>query len=150
MPTWLLVVIIVLAVIVAVMAVLYFLGRKNQKKQEAQEEEIKKQAQPMNFYIIDMKKMHIKDAGLPKVVYDNTPKLARLTKVPILKVKVANRVMSLMCDPQVYKTLLPKQEVKAMVAGMYVVSAKRVRGPQIEPKKNKKGEVKVSLLDRLR
>lgn len=150
MQTWLLVLIIVLAVVAAVMVVLYFLGKKNQKKQEAQEEEVKKQAQPMSFFIIDMKKMRIKDSGLPKVVYDNTPKMGRIAKVPILKVKMANKVMSLMCDPEVYKTLLPKQEVKAMVAGVYVVSAKRVRGPMIEPKKNKKGETKVSLLDRLR
>ncbi len=150
MAPWLLILIIVLGVAIVVMVVLYFFGKKNQKKQEAQEEEMKKQAQPVNFYIIDMKKMHIKDAGLPKIVYDSTPKLARLTKVPILKVKIGNRVTSLMCDPAVYKTLLPKQEVKAMVAGMYVTSAKRIRGPVAEPKKNKKGEVKVSLLDRLR
>ena len=150
MPTWLIIVLAVLVAIVAVLLVLYLLGRRNQKKQEAQEEEIKRQAQPMSFYIIDMKRLHIKDAGMPKAMYDATPKLARLGKVPILKVKVANRIMNLMCDPQVFKTLLPKQEVKAMVAGMYVVSAKRVRGPVYEPKKNKKGEPKVSLLDRLR
>ena len=150
MPTWLIIVLAVLVAIVIVLLVLYLLGRRNQKKQEAQEEEIKRQAQPMSFYIIDMKKLRIKDAGMPKAMYDATPKLARLGKVPILKVKVANRVMNLMCEPSVYKTLLPKQEVKAMVAGMYVVSAKRVRGPVPEPKKNKKGEPKVSLLDRLR
>jgi len=150
MQPWLIVVIIVLAVAVAVLAVLYFLGKRNQKKQEAQEEEIRKQAQPMSFYIIDMKRMRLKDSGMPKAMYDATPKLARLSKVPILKVKMSNRIMNLMCEPQVFKTLLPKQEVKAMVAGMYVVSAKRIRGPVVEPKKNRKGEPKVSLLDRLR
>lgn len=150
MPTWLLIVLIVLVVIVIVLLVLYLLGRRNQKKQEAQDEEIRKQAQPMSFYIIDMKRLRLKEAGMPKAMYDATPKLARLSKVPILKVKIGNRVMNLMCDPQVYKTLLPKQEVKAMVAGMYVVSAKRVRGPVVEPKLNKKGEPKVSILDRLR
>ena len=150
MKPWLLIVIIVLAVIVAVLFVLYLLGRRNQKKQEAQDEEIRKQAQPMSFFIIDKKRMRLKDAGMPKAMYEATPKLARIGKVPILKVKVANRIMNLMCEPGVFKTLLPKQEVKAMVAGMYVVSAKRVRGPIYEPKKNRKGEPKVSLLDRLR
>ena len=48
------------------------------------------------------------------------------------------------------KELLPKQEVKAQVAGMYVVSAKRVRGPVKEPKKNRKGEPKQSFIDKLR
>lgn len=150
MPTWTIVVLIVLGVVLAVLLVLYLLGKKNQKKQEAQEEEIKKQAQPMSFYIIDKKRMRLKDAGMPKVMYESTPKLARIGRIPILKVKVANRVMNLMCEPDVFKTLLPKQEVKAQVAGMYVVSAKRVRGPVVEPKKNRKGETKVSLLDKLR
>lgn len=150
MPTWLIIVLAVLVAIAIVLLVLYLIGRRNQKKQEAQDEEIRKQAQPMSFYIIDMKRLHLKDAGMPKAMYDATPRLARISKVPILKVKIGNRVTNLMCDPQVFKTLLPKQEVKAMVAGMYVVSAKRVRGPVYEPKKNKKGEPKVSILDRLR
>lgn len=150
MPTWLIIVLAVMVAIVIILLVLYLLGRRNQKKQEAQDEEIRKQAQPLSFYIIDMKRLHLKDAGMPKAMYDATPKLARLSKVPILKVKAGNRVMNLMCDPTVFKTLLPKQEVKAMVAGMYVVSAKRIRGPVPEVKTNRKGEPKVSLLDRLR
>lgn len=150
MAPWLIIVLAVLAAIVIVLLVLYLIGRRNQKKQEAQDEEIRKQAQPMSFYIIDMKRLRLKDAGMPKAMYDATPKLARISKVPILKVKIGNRVTNLMCDPTVFKTLLPKQEVRAMVAGMYVVSAKRVRGPVAEPKLNKKGEPKVSILDRLR
>ena len=150
MAPWLIVVLAVLGAAAIVLLVLYILGKRNQKKQEAQDAEIRRNAQPMNLYIIDMKRLHLKDAGLPKAMYDSTPRLARLSKVPILKVKIGNRVTNLMCDPQVYKTLLPKQEVKAMVAGMYVCSAKRIRGPVVEPKKNKKGEPKVSLLDRLR
>lgn len=150
MAPWLIIVLAVLAALVIILLVLYLLGKRNQKKQEAQDEEIRKQAQPMSFYIIDMKRLHLKDAGMPKAMYDATPRLARISKVPILKVKIGNRVTNLMCEPSVFKTLLPKQEVRAMVAGMYVVSAKRVRGPVVEPKLNKKGEPKVSILDRLR
>lgn len=152
MPTWLLILIIVLVVLAAIIFVMYFFGRKAQKKQAKQEEDLQKNAQPMTFYIIDMKKMRLKDAGLPKIVYDNTPKRSRIFKVPVLKVKAGNKVMSLICDPAVYKTILPKQEVKAMVAGIYVTSAKRVRGPQLEStkKRDKKGRVKESFIDRLR
>lgn len=141
---------IVLGLILIAMIVLYILGRRTQKKQESQEEEMKKQAQSMTFFIIDKKKMRLKDAGLPKVVYDSAPRLSRLGKVPVLKVKVGNRVMSLVCDAEVYKTLLPKQEVKAQVAGIYVVSAKRIRGPVYEGKKTKDGKKKESFIDRLR
>ena len=150
MSTGLLITIIVMGVLIIGMIVLYFLGKRTQKKQEAQEEDMKKNAQPMTFFIIDKKKMRLKDAGLPKAVYDSAPKLSRLGRVPVLKVKIGNRVMSLVSDGKVYKTLLPKQEVKAQVAGIYVVSAKRIRGPIYEPKKGKDGKKKESFIDKLR
>lgn len=142
---------VVLGVLIIALLALFIFGRRTQKKQEAQEEDMRRQAQPMTFYIIDKKKMRLKDAGLPKVVYDSSPKLARISKVPILKVKVGNKVTNLVCDGEVYKTLLPKQEVKAQVAGIYVVSAKRVRGPVYEDKKSKKNNNnKESFIDKLR
>lgn len=152
MSTWLIILLIVLVVMIAVFIVLFVFGKRTQKKQEVQEEEMKKQAQTMSLFIIDKKKMRLKNAGLPKIVYDSSPKLARLGKVPVIKVKVANKVMSLVCDAEVYKTLLPKQEVKAQVAGIYVISAKRVRGPVYEGKvkKGKDGKTKESFIDRLR
>lgn len=134
------IVLIVVAIVIIVgMVVLYFLGRKMQKKQAESEEQMKAAAQSMTFYIIDMKKMKLSEANLPKVVIDQTPKYARRAKMPILKVKVGPRVMSLICDPKVYETLAPKQEVKASVSGIYVSSAKRIRGPIVEtdPKKRK-------------
>lgn len=148
MPTWLLVLLIVLGAIIVIFVVIYLLGRKSQKKMDTQEEALKKNAQPISFYIIDKKRMRIQDAGLPKAVYENTNKFARMGKVPIIKVKAGNRVMNLVCDYEVYQTLLPKQEVRAMVSGMYVVSAKRVRGPVYDPKKKKKKTE--NFLDKLR
>ena len=150
MKPWLIILLIVLVLMVAALIVLYIFGKRTQKKQETQEEEMKKSAQSMNLFIIDKKKMRLKDAGLPKIVYESAPKLSRLGKVPVLKVKVANRVMSLVCDAEVYKTILPKQEVKAQVAGIYVISAKRIRGPVYEGKKTKDGKKKESFIDRLR
>ena len=150
MPTWLLVLLIVLGALIIIFVVLILLGRRNQKKMVAQQKELEKNAQPISFYIIDMKRLRIDKAGLPKIVVDNTPKFARMGKAPILKVKAGNKVMNLVCDNAVYKTLLPKQEVRAMVAGIYVVSAKRIRGPQVEAEKKKKKNRGESLLDRLR
>ena len=150
MSTGWIITIIVMGVLIIGMIVLYFLGKRTQKKQEAQEEDMRKSAQPMTFFIIDMKKMRLKDAGLPKVVYESAPKLSRLGRVPVLKVKIGNRVMSLVCDGKVYKTLLPKQEVKAQVAGIYVISAKRIRGPIYEGKKGKDGKKKENFIDKLR
>ena len=133
------IILIVLAVLVVGLIVLYFIGRRLQKKQDENQAQIEAAAQTMNFFIIDMKKMKLNEAGLPKIVIEQTPKYMRRAKLPILKVKVGPRVMSLICDAKVFNTLAPKQEVKATVSGIYVTGAKRIRGPIVEtdPKKRK-------------
>lgn len=152
MSTGWIILIVVLVVMIGLFIFLYFFGKRTQKKQEEQTEDMKKSSQQMSFYIIDKKKMFLKNAGLPKVVYDNANFVAKVTRVPIIKVKVANKVMSLVCDNEVYKTLLPKQEVRAQVSGIYVLSAKRVRGPVYEGKvkRDKNGNKKESFIDKLR
>ena len=139
MKTFFIVLIIILAVVVGALIALYFVGKKMQKKQEANQASIDAAAQTMNFFIIDMKRMKHSEAGLPKIVTEQTPKYLRRAKLPILKVKVGPRVMSLICDAKVFETLAPKQEVKATVSGIYVTGAKRIRGPIVEtdPKKRK-------------
>lgn len=136
------IILIILAIAVIILLVLYVVGRKLQKKQESQQASMDAAAQTMNFFIIDKKKLKITEAGLPKIVLEQTPKYMRRTKLPILKVKVGPRVMSLICDQKVFQTLAPKQEVKATVSGIYVTAAKRVRGPivELDPKKRKAQE----------
>lgn len=136
------VLIVVIVVFIIALIALYILGRRMQKKEAESQSQMEAASQSMTFYIIDMKRMKFKDANLPKIVMEQTPKYARRVKLPILKVKVGPRVMSLICDPKVYDTLAPKQEVKAKVSGIYVTSAKRLRGPVVEtdPKKRKEQE----------
>ncbi len=140
---WLWITLAVIAVVLVVaFIVLYFVGRKLQKKQDASQAQIDAAAQTMTFFIIDKKKVKLSEAGLPKIVEEQTPKYLRRAKLPIIKVKVGPRVMSLVCDAKVYDTLAPKQEVKATVSGIYVTAAKRIRGPIVEsdPKKRKAQE----------
>jgi len=132
------IIIIITAVLAIGLLVLYLFGRRAQKKADSQQEAMEAAAQTISFFIIDKKKMRIKEAGLPKIVYEQTPKYLRRSKLPILKVKVGPKVMSLICEAKLYPTLLPKQEVKATVSGIYVTSAKRIRGPVYEPPKKKK------------
>lgn len=138
MKTFLLVTLIILAVLVVLFVILYIVGRKAEKKANAQRESMESQSQTMSFFVIDKKKMKLTEAGLPKIVIEQTPKYLRRTKLPIIKVKVGPKVMSLICDDKVFQTILPKQEVKATVSGIYVLSAKRIRGPLPQPKKSKK------------
>ncbi len=133
----LIIILIVLAVLVVILGVLYFVGRKAEKKSASQRKTMEEQAQTMSFFVIDKKRVKLSESGLPKIVMEQTPKYLRRAKLPIIKVKVGPKVMSLICDDQVFKTILPKQEVKASVSGIYVLSAKRIRGPLPEPKKKK-------------
>lgn len=129
---------IVFAVLAVIFIVLYIVGRKAEKKANSQREMMESQAQTMSFFVIDKKKVKLSEANLPKAVVEQTPKYLRRTKLPILKVKVGPKVMSLICDDKIFPNILPKQEVKAQVSGIYVISAKRIRGPLPEPKKTKK------------
>ena len=72
--------------------------------------------------VIDKKMMKMKDAGLPKMVLDQTPKAFRGRKMPLVKAKIGPRVMSLMCDPKVFDQIPIKAEVKAEVSGIYIVA----------------------------
>ena len=139
MPWWL-IMIIVIVVALAIMFVLYRVGDKLQKKQSAQREQMVEAAQPMNMLIIDKKMLPMKDAGLPKMVMEQTPK--RYQKA-IAKVKVGPQIMNMICDDAIFDELPTRGEVKAMVSGIYIISVKSVRGKKVaqeeETGKKKKG-----------
>ena len=107
--------------------VLYIAGNKMQKKQLAQKEEMLAQAQPATMLIIDKKYMPLKDAKLPKIVMEQTPKRYQKAKVPVVKAKVGPQIVTLICDDAIYDDVPVKGEVKAMVSGIYLVSVKSVR-----------------------
>ena len=136
MPVWSIVLLIVIAVLIAALVALTIVGRKLQKKQEANNAQLEAAKQVMSMLVIDKKMMKLKDAGLPKMVLDQTPKALRGRKMPIVKAKIGPRVMSLMCDPKVYDQI----PIKAEVSGIYIVGIKSVRGGKIVvPEKKKKG-----------
>ena len=115
-------------------------GNKLRKQQDEQQAQIDAAKQVMSMLIIDKKKMKLKDAGLPAVVLENTPKYLRRSKVPVVKAKVGPKVMTLMCDAKVFEVLPVKKEAKVVVSGIYITSIKSVRGGlDIPEKKKKKG-----------
>ena len=116
--TFTIVMIVILIVLIAACIALYFFGKRAEKRQAEQQEQMDAAAQTVSMLVIDKKKMKLKEAGLPAVVLENTPKYLRRTKVPVVK----------------------KKEVKAVVSGLYITGIKSVRGGSIEqPQKKKKG-----------
>ena len=128
---------IILVIIAVALAVLYFLGKKTQKKQEEQQQQMEAAKQQISMLVIDKKRLPLKQSGLPQIVIDQTPKLMRRAKLPIVKAKVGPRIMTLVADEKIFDLIPVKKEVKAMVSGIYIMEVKGVRGPIVAPEKKK-------------
>ncbi len=132
------VLLIILAVVAGIAVALYFLGKKAQKREAEQKEQIDAMKQTISMLIIDKKRMKIKESGLPQAVIDQTPKMMRWTKLPIVKAKVGPQVMSLVCDDKIFDNVPVKKEVKATVSGIYITSVKGLHGPSDQNRNVKK------------
>ncbi|MCR5302980.1 MAG: hypothetical protein K6E33_00330, partial [Lachnospiraceae bacterium] len=67
-----------------------------------------------------------------------TPKLMRLSKVPVVKAKVGPQIMTFICDAAIFDQVPVKKEVKATISGLYITNVRGVHGTQIEIKQGKK------------
>ena len=138
MKTWHIVLIVILVILVAAIVALYILGKKAQKKREEQAAQIAAAAQTISMLIIDKKHMKLKDSGLPAAVLEQTPKLMRRSKMPIVKAKVGPKIMTFICEDSIFDTIPTKKEVKAGASGLYITKVKGLRGAvEQAPKKSK-------------
>ena len=127
MPVWSIVLLVIIAILVVALIALIIVGNKLRKKQTENQAQIDAAKQIMSMLIIDKKKMKLKEAGLPKIVLEQTPKYLQRSKVPVVKAKIGPKVMTLMADPKVYDQIPIKAEVKAEVSGIYITGIKSVR-----------------------
>lgn len=139
------VLLVILAVLIIALVVLYFLGKKAQKRQAEQQQQIEAMKQTVSMLIIDKKRMKIKDSGLPQMVIDQTPKLLRGSKLPIVKAKVGPQIMSLVCDEKIFDSVPVKKEVKAVVSGIYITDVRGLHGKSAPAPVKKKGFFKRAL-----
>lgn len=132
------VVLVILVILVIALVVLYFLGRRLEKRQVEQQSAIEAAAQVVTLMAIDKKKLKLKEAGLPSVVYEQTPWYARRAKLPIVKAKIGPKIMTMIADEKVFQQLPLKTEAKVVISGLYITEIKSVRGgiPPL-PKKKK-------------
>ena len=133
------VVLVIFIILAVVLGVLYYFGRKLEKRQVEQQALLEAAAQTVSMLVIDKKKMKIKDANLPKIVYEQTPKYLRWAKVPLVKAKVGPKVATLIADEKVFAALPLKTEVKVVISGIYITELKSVRGGAVPAPVKKKG-----------
>lgn len=137
MSTLTIVLLVILAVLIIACVVLYFLGKRAEKRQAEQQAQLEAAAQTVTMLIIDKGRMKLRDAGFPSIVVENTPKYLRRSKVPVVKAKIGPKIMTLMCDTQIYPLIPVKKEVKATVSGIYITAVRGLRGPLEAPAKKK-------------
>ena len=87
-----------------------------------------KRAERVVALAIDKKKLKLKEAGLPAIVYEQTPWYAKRAKIPVVKAKIGPRIMTMIADEKVFLQLPLKTEAKVVISGMYITEIKSVRG----------------------
>lgn len=138
MPLWLIILLIVLIVASVALFFLYRYGTKLQERSETNQAEMRAGAQTQSLLVIDKKRMKLKEANLPKIVVEQTPKYLRRTKVPIVKVKIGPKILTMICDEKIFDLIPLKKEVKAVINGIYIIDVKGLRS-SLEAKPVKKG-----------
>ena len=106
------VLLVILVVLIVAFIALYFLGKRAQKKKEEQDAQIAAASQQITMLVIDKKRMRLKDAGLPQQILEQTPKMMRRSKLPIVKAKVGPRVMSLIADEAIFEEIPVRRKLK--------------------------------------
>lgn len=135
---------VILLVLIAAMVVLYFLGKKAQKRKEEQDEQIKAAAQTVSMLIIDKKRMRLKDAPLPKAVLEQTPRYARLSKLPIVMARITGaKPTCLIADETIFDQIPVGKQVKATISGLYITAVRGIHGPLPVPEKKKSFRAKL-------
>ena len=112
MKTGTIIFLIVLVVIIGILVALYIFGSKLQKKNEKAQADMRVGAQTVSILVIDKKRMRLKEANLPKIVLEQTPRYLRGSKAPIVKAKIGPKIMSLMCDDKIFDLIPVKKEIR--------------------------------------
>ncbi len=87
------------------------------------------------------------------MVIDQTPKLMRRTKLPIVKAKIGPRIMTMVADEKIFDLIPLKKEVKATISGIYITCPRCQRSsgtaktegkvlPENEKQNRKKRQIK--------
>ncbi len=122
--TWTIVMLVVLVVLIAALVALSIYGKKLQERQEQSQQELENASQNVSLLVIDKKRMKLKEAGLPQLILDQTPKYMRGRKVPIVKAKIGPKIMSFICDEKIFEIIPVKKEVRAVISGIYIMGVK--------------------------
>lgn len=117
---------IVLFLVAGIVAALYFYYKRvAQRKYAEQQELLKQHKQTVSILVIDKKKERLSPEHIPAAMYEKLPRIAKLKKMPLVKAKVGNQVVTLLCDEKVFEEIPNKKMVRVEVGGIYIVGIKK-------------------------
>ena len=116
---------IVLAVL-AVLGLLLFIFYKKvaSPKMNEYNEMIQANKMTVSIFVISKVKDKLTNQNVPKILIDQTPKMLRGRKYPLVKAKIGPQIQTLIADENVFKKLPVNKMVKVDIAGMYIVNMK--------------------------
>lgn len=126
---------IIVAVVLALLCVgMYYLNKRGMKRMIQAQDFIDQNRTTVQIFVIDKRQEKPSPSNVPKAVYEQMPKMAKMRKTNLVRAKVGPQIVTLMCDKPVYQVLPMKKTVKVDLAGMYIVA---VTGMNLENKKKK-------------
>jgi len=73
-----------------------------------------------SILILEKRKDKVENANIPKSVIGQIPKLYKIKKVPLVKAKIGQQVMDLLCDEAVFDKLPERKTVRVELAGIFI------------------------------
>ena len=121
-------ILLIISIIVLIIGVaLYFLNSWASKKTAQQNEMVAQHKQTVTLYVIDKKKDKLTNANIPKAMVDQLPRLGKMMKMPLVKVKMGPQIMTMVCEDATFKVLPVKKTVTVEIAGAYIVGMKGMK-----------------------
>ena len=139
MSTVTIVLLVILVILIAALIGLYFFGKKPRRNRKNSRLRLEATNKPFSMLVIDKKRNATEESGLPQMVIEQTPKLMRRSKLPIVKAKIGPKIAIMIADEKVFDLIPLKKEIKAEVSGLYIVGVKGIRGSLQTPAPKKKG-----------
>ena len=119
--------IIIGAVVVALIVGFIFLRKKVKSKISEQQIMVDQHKVATTILVLEKRKGKIDQASIPKAVMSQIPKIYKINKVPLVKAKIGNQVMDLLCDDAVFSKIPEKKSVVVEIAGIYICSVKPIK-----------------------
>ena len=118
---------IIIIVVIALVCGFLFLRKKFKKKISEQQAMVDQHKVATSILVLEKRKGKINEASIPKNVMSQIPKIYKLKKVPLVKAKIGNQVMDLLCDDAIFDKIPEKKTVVVEIAGIFICSVKPVK-----------------------